>query len=34
VFEELDIPWQQWFMLMNADGTVIPEYRAALHLGE
>jgi licheninase len=34
VFEELDIPWQQWFMLMNEDGSVLPEYSAALHLGQ
>src|SRR6478735_3250582 len=32
VFEELQIPWQQWFMIMAADGSVIPEYREALQL--
>jgi len=34
IFEELKIPWQQWFMIMSADGTVIPEYRQALLLDE
>lgn len=34
VFQELQIPWQQWFMIMSADGTVIPEYRQALRLDE
>lgn len=34
VFEELEIPWQQWFMVMNGDGQVIPEYRAAFRLDE
>lgn len=34
IFEELQIPWQQWFTIMDRDGTVIPEYRAALHLGQ
>jgi endoglucanase len=33
VFTELDIPWQQWFMIMDAAGTVVPEYRTALGLG-
>ncbi|MBN2573237.1 MAG: cellulase family glycosylhydrolase [Deltaproteobacteria bacterium] len=33
IFEELDIPWQQWFMIMDTDGNVPPEYRAALDLG-
>jgi endoglucanase len=34
IFEELAIPWQTWFMLMNSSGTVIPEYKSALHLGQ
>jgi licheninase len=34
IFEELEIPWQQWFMVMDADGNVLPEYRAALRLGQ
>ena len=34
VFQELQIPWQHWFMVMSADGTVIPEYRQALQLDE
>jgi licheninase len=34
IFEELEIPWQQWFMIMDADGNVLPEYRAALRLGQ
>ena len=34
VFQELQIPWQQWFMIMAADGSVIPEYRQALQLDE
>lgn len=33
IFEELEIPWQQWFMIMDDQGVVIPEYRAAMHLG-
>jgi licheninase len=32
IFTELDIPWQQWFAIMDATGTVAPEYRAALGL--
>ena len=34
IFEELEIPWQQWFMLMDANGTVDPAIRKALRLGE
>jgi licheninase len=34
IFTELDIPWQQWFMIMDAAGTVVPEYRTALGLGQ
>jgi licheninase len=34
IFEELEIPWQHWFMVMDADGVVIPEYRAAMHLDD
>jgi len=32
IFEELEIPWQQWFLIMDSAGTVLPEYRAALGL--
>jgi hypothetical protein len=34
VFEELAIPWQHWFMVMDTSGTVIPEYRTAMHLDQ
>jgi len=34
IFDELDIPWQQWFMIMDADGNVVPEYHDALKLGQ
>lgn len=34
IFDELDIPWQHWFMVMDASGKVIPEYRAAMRLDE
>jgi len=34
VFQELQIPWQHWFMIMAPDGTVIPEYRQAFRLDE
>jgi endoglucanase len=34
VFQELQIPWQHWFMIMSADGSVIPEYRQAFLLDE
>ena len=34
IFDELEIPWQQWFMVMDAEGNVIPEYRSAFKLGE
>ncbi|HKO47335.1 MAG TPA: hypothetical protein VJV79_06410 [Polyangiaceae bacterium] len=33
-FDELQIPWQPWFVVMSADGSVIPEYREALRLDE
>jgi endoglucanase len=33
IFEELEIPWQQWFMLMDAKGAVDSEISKALHLG-
>jgi licheninase len=33
IFEELEIPWQQWFMIMDAKGVVVPEYSKAMHLG-
>jgi endoglucanase len=33
IFEELQIPWQHWFMVMDTDGNVVPvEYRAAFGL--
>jgi len=34
IFEELEIPWQPWFMIMDDDGNVIPEYRGAFGLDE
>lgn len=34
IFDELKIPWQAWFMLMDATGTVIPEYRTAFKLDQ
>jgi licheninase len=34
IFEELEIPWQQWFIIMDDGGVVPPEYRAAMHLGQ
>lgn len=34
IFEELEIPWQHWFMVMDASGKVIPEYREAMRLGQ
>ncbi len=34
IFEELGIPWQIWFMIMDSSGTVAPEYKAAMHLGQ
>jgi endoglucanase len=34
IFDELEIPWQQWFQIMDYDGVVLPEYRAALKLGQ
>lgn len=33
IFEELEIPWQHWFMVMDESGAVIPEYREAMRLG-
>lgn len=32
IFRELEIPWQHWFMIMDEDGAVIPEYREAFGL--
>ena len=32
IFAELEIPWQIWFMIMDQDGNVIPEYRSAFGL--
>lgn len=34
IFEEQEIPWQVWFRIMDEDGVVIPEYRAAFGLDE
>jgi licheninase len=34
IFDELEIPWQQWFMIMDSAGAVIPEYRTAMRLGQ
>jgi licheninase len=34
IFEELQIPWQQWFMIMDKSGVVVPEYSAAMRLGQ
>ena len=34
IFEELEIPWQHWFMVMDENGSVIPEYREAMRLGK
>lgn len=31
-FRELEIPWQIWFMIMDQDGNVIPEYVEAFGL--
>lgn len=32
IFGELEIPWQHWFMILDEEGAVIPEYRAAFGL--
>lgn len=32
IFDELAIPWQHWFMIMDANGNVVPEYQAAMKL--
>ena len=34
IFEQLEIPWQHWFMNLDADGTVAPDVAAAFHLGQ
>ena len=34
VFEELEVPWSEWFGTMDAEGTVAEDFRAALHLDE
>jgi endoglucanase len=34
IFEELEIPWQEWFLVMDSSGAVLPEYAAAMHLGQ
>jgi hypothetical protein len=34
VFDELQIPWQLWFMIMDPrSGAVAPEYTTAFKLG-
>lgn len=32
IFGELEIPWQHWFMILDEEGEVIPEYREAFGL--
>lgn len=32
IFEELEIPWQVWFKIMDDEGNVIPEYQEAFGL--
>jgi endoglucanase len=32
IFEELEIPWQHWFMNLDADGTIAPDVAEAFHL--
>lgn len=32
IFAEFEIPWQHWFMIMQDDGGVIPEYKEAFRL--
>ncbi len=34
IFEELEIPWQHWFMIMNDAGEVAPEYVEAFRLDQ
>jgi hypothetical protein len=34
VFEELEIPGQEWFPVMDESGVVPTEYVTALHLGQ
>jgi hypothetical protein len=34
IFEELQIPWQQWCMTMDKNGVIVPEYITAMHLGQ
>jgi len=34
IFEELQIPWQQWFMTMDKNGVIVTEYITAMHLGQ
>lgn len=34
LFAELEIPWQHWFMIMDDQGEVIPEYREAFGLAQ
>jgi hypothetical protein len=34
ISDELQIPWQPWFVVMSADGSMMPEYREALRLDE
>ena len=32
IFEELEIPWQHWFMLLDGAGTLDPDMAAAFGL--
>ena len=32
IFRELEIPWQHWFMILDDEGSVSPEYREAFGL--
>src|SRR5690606_26257987 len=32
IFVELEIPWQHWFMILQEDGSVLPEYQEAFRL--
>lgn len=32
IFEQLEIPWQHWFMNLSSDGTLAPEVAEAFHL--
>lgn len=34
IFEELEIPWTEWFGIMDAEGVVEDDFREAFHLDE